>query len=42
MNPKPIYFNKQTKSGDKLLNKIALITGVDSGIGRAIACANAQ
>lgn len=42
MSPKPIYFNAKTKGSDKLLNKIALITGGDSGIGRAIACAYAQ
>ncbi|RUR07132.1 SDR family oxidoreductase [Legionella sp. km772] len=42
MDPQPIYFNDQAKGGDKLKNKTALITGGDSGIGRAIACAYAQ
>ena len=42
MSPKPIYFKEKAKGGDKLINKIALITGGDSGIGRAIACAYAQ
>lgn len=37
MNPAPIYDNENIKGSGKLLNKIALITGGDSGIGRAVA-----
>jgi NAD(P)-dependent dehydrogenase (short-subunit alcohol dehydrogenase family) len=37
MNPKPIIIRDGYKGGDKLLNKVALITGGDSGIGRAVA-----
>ncbi|OEH94226.1 SDR family oxidoreductase [Bacillus solimangrovi] len=37
MTPKPIYKDSDYKSGDRLLNKVALITGGDSGIGRAVA-----
>ncbi|MEZ0486167.1 SDR family oxidoreductase [Fibrella aquatica] len=37
MDPKPIYIRETYKGADKLLNKVALITGGDSGIGRAIA-----
>lgn len=37
MNPRPIYIRDDYKGADKLMNKIALITGGDSGIGRAIA-----
>jgi NAD(P)-dependent dehydrogenase (short-subunit alcohol dehydrogenase family) len=37
MDPKPIYIRDTYKGADKLLNKVALITGGDSGIGRAIA-----
>ncbi|MBO0938294.1 SDR family oxidoreductase [Fibrella sp. HMF5335] len=36
MDPKPIYIRDGYKGADKLLNKVALITGGDSGIGRAI------
>ena len=42
MNPKPIYLNDNYKGSEKLLNKVALITGCDSGIGRAVACAFAK
>lgn len=38
MHPQPIYINKRYKGSEKLLNKVALITGGDSGIGRAVAC----
>lgn len=38
MHPQPIYINENYKGSEKLLNKIALITGADSGIGRAVAC----
>lgn len=37
MNPLPIAENPDYKSSDKLKGKMALITGGDSGIGRAIA-----
>lgn len=42
MNPAPIYYDENyIKSGDLLKNKIAIITGGDSGIGRAVAIAYA-
>ena len=37
MVPKPEYISKKYKASGKLTNKIALITGGDSGIGRSIA-----
>lgn len=37
MVPKPEYISKKYKAGGKLANKVALITGGDSGIGRSIA-----
>ena len=37
MTPEPEHIRKGYKGADKLLNKIALITGGDSGIGRAVA-----
>ncbi|WP_179352047.1 SDR family oxidoreductase [Winogradskyella vidalii] len=37
MNPLPEVIRKDYKGSDKLKNKIALITGGDSGIGRSIA-----
>ena len=42
MNPVPIYYDeKYIKSGDLLKDKVAIITGGDSGIGRAVAIAYA-
>ncbi|MGI8952223.1 MAG: SDR family NAD(P)-dependent oxidoreductase [Chitinophagaceae bacterium] len=37
MHPKPVVDNKDYKSGERLKNKVALITGADSGIGAAVA-----
>ncbi len=37
MTPRPTYIRPGYKGSDKLLNKVALITGGDSGIGRAVA-----
>jgi NAD(P)-dependent dehydrogenase (short-subunit alcohol dehydrogenase family) len=37
MDPKPVYIKENYRGSEKLLNKVALITGGDSGIGRAIA-----
>jgi NAD(P)-dependent dehydrogenase (short-subunit alcohol dehydrogenase family) len=34
---KPIYIREDYKCSNKLLNKVALITGCDSGIGRSVA-----
>src|SRR5207253_10629356 len=38
LRPLPITENDSIQAGNKLLGKIAMITGGDSGIGRAIAC----
>jgi NAD(P)-dependent dehydrogenase (short-subunit alcohol dehydrogenase family) len=37
MNPRPIFINDNYQSSNKLRNKVALISGGDSGIGRAVA-----
>ncbi|MBU3158637.1 SDR family oxidoreductase [Clostridium frigoris] len=42
MNPKPIFEDPNCIGSGKLLNKVTLITGGDSGIGRAVALAYAR
>ena len=42
MNPRPIYNNCNYKACGKLKDKVAIITGGDSGIGRAVAVAYAK
>ncbi len=37
MTPRPIFNNPYYRAAGKLLNKVAIITGGDSGIGRAVA-----
>jgi NAD(P)-dependent dehydrogenase (short-subunit alcohol dehydrogenase family) len=42
MNPQPIYEDENYKGSGKLKEKVAIITGGDSGIGRAVALAFAK
>jgi hypothetical protein len=42
MNPRPIFENPNCIGSGKLLNKVAVITGGDSGIGKAVALAYAR
>lgn len=42
MNPRPVFENPADRAGGKLSNKAAVITGGDSGIGRAAAVAFAK
>jgi NAD(P)-dependent dehydrogenase (short-subunit alcohol dehydrogenase family) len=37
MQPQPLYFGQDYRPAGKLENKVALVTGGDSGIGRAVA-----
>ena len=37
MKPRPIFNNPYYRGSGKLMNKVAIITGGDSGIGRAVA-----
>ncbi|KEI05476.1 SDR family oxidoreductase [Clostridium botulinum] len=42
MNPRPIFDNPDYKASNKFENKVVLITGGDSGIGRAVSIAFAK
>ena len=42
MNPRPIYDGNYMELGNVLKDKVAIITGGDSGIGRAVAIAYAK
>ena len=37
MRPRPVYRNEEVKGSGKMMEKVLLITGGDSGIGRAVA-----
>jgi NAD(P)-dependent dehydrogenase (short-subunit alcohol dehydrogenase family) len=37
MEVKPEYIRQNYKGSEKLINRVALITGSDSGIGRSVA-----
>ena len=37
MTPRPVYFSETYKPAAKLKGKVAIVTGADSGIGRAVA-----
>lgn len=42
MNPRPVFENPNCIGSGKLMNKVALITGGDSGIGKAVALSYAR
>lgn len=42
MNPRPIFDNQDYTGNGRLQNKVAIVTGGDSGIGRAVAVAYAK
>jgi NADPH:quinone reductase-like Zn-dependent oxidoreductase len=37
MKPRPVFRNNESKDSLKMMNKVLLVTGGDSGIGRAVA-----
>lgn len=42
MYPRPVFDNPNYKASGKLCGKVAIVTGGDSGIGRAVSCAYAK
>ena len=42
MHPQPVYIEPDYRGSNKLEGKVAVITGGDSGIGRAVAIAYAK